>query len=180
MYALDVAAYILGEGEVRGWSSDLKYERQVVLVDQRGQRHARLRATVFCRTAVCQPPEQAKAAEEILREVYRLRDELVGSGRTGQGEKTKGRRIDFWPANCSTDGLTAWAAICLAAGDPLFDKAYVENIQKVTAEQIRDVARRYFVPQRLNRVIDFPARRDAESGRESGRRGRTKSSPLRR
>ena len=44
----------------------------------------------------------------------------------------------------------------ITTGDPLFDKAYVEGIQKVTAEQVRDVARRYFVPQRLNRVIIAP------------------------
>ena len=44
----------------------------------------------------------------------------------------------------------------LATGDPLFDKTYVDGIQKVTAEQIRDVARRYFVPERLNRVIIAP------------------------
>ena len=44
----------------------------------------------------------------------------------------------------------------LAAGDPLYDKAYVDGIQKVTAEQVRDVARRYLVPQRLNRVIIAP------------------------
>jgi zinc protease len=44
----------------------------------------------------------------------------------------------------------------LATGDPLFDKTYVEGIQKVTAEQIRDVAKTYFVPERLNRVIIAP------------------------
>lgn len=44
----------------------------------------------------------------------------------------------------------------MATGDPLFDWRYVEAIQKVTAEQIRDAARRYFVPERLNRVIIAP------------------------
>jgi len=44
----------------------------------------------------------------------------------------------------------------ISTGDPLFDKVYVEGIQKVTAEQVRDVARRYLVPQRLNRVVIAP------------------------
>ena len=44
----------------------------------------------------------------------------------------------------------------VTTGDPLYDKAYVDGIQKVTAEQVRDVARRYFVPERLNRVIIAP------------------------
>ncbi len=60
----------------------------------------------------------------------------------------------------------------LSTGDPLFDKAYVEDIQKVTAEQVRDVARRYFVPQRLNRVIIAPpggAPKPAGNAAEGGR-----------
>ncbi len=44
----------------------------------------------------------------------------------------------------------------LAAADPLLDQAYVENIQKVTAAEIRAAARRWFVPQRLNRVMIAP------------------------
>ena len=54
----------------------------------------------------------------------------------------------------------------------------MEDIQKVTAEQVRDVARRYFVPQRLNRVIDCPARRPlpkAEKKAGGGDRGRNPS-----
>lgn len=39
-----------------------------------------------------------------------------------------------------------------STGDPLFDSHYVEGIQKVTAEQIQDVATRYFLPARLNTV----------------------------
>ena len=44
----------------------------------------------------------------------------------------------------------------LSARDPLFDQRYVAGIQQVTAEQIRDVARRYFTPDRLNRVVIAP------------------------
>ena len=49
------------------------------------------------------------------------------------------------------------------------------GIQQVTAEQIRDVARRYFVPQRLNRVIIAPPGGAPQAGRESGRPRRAKS-----
>ena len=55
----------------------------------------------------------------------------------------------------------------MTTGDPLFDVEYTRQIQQVTAEQIRDAARRYFVPERLNRVIDRPARRRPQGGREA-------------
>ena len=43
-----------------------------------------------------------------------------------------------------------------STGDPLFDDQYVAGIQTVTPAEIRDVARKYFLPQRLNTVIIEP------------------------
>ena len=67
----------------------------------------------------------------------------------------------------------------LGAGDPQFEKVYVENIQKVTAEQIRDVARRYFVPQRLNQVTIFPPGRPRKRQRTRPAPAKTKSTSSR-
>ena len=70
----------------------------------------------------------------------------------------------------------------LSADDPLFDRKYVENIQKVTAEQIRDVAHRYFLPDRLNRVVVAPPggaakKTDAKKARRRGRHPRRAACP---
>src|SRR5690606_1002676 len=44
----------------------------------------------------------------------------------------------------------------ISCGDPLFDEQYVRKIQEVTAEQIQAVAKKYLVPDRLNRVVIAP------------------------
>jgi zinc protease len=58
----------------------------------------------------------------------------------------------------------------ITAADPLFDKTYIEGIRKVTAQQVREVARRYFAPERLNRVIVAPP-----GGAPKAADGRTKA-----
>jgi zinc protease len=155
MYALDVAAYVIGEGESSRLVRDLKYERQLVLsVGTASQTPDYVRG-YFAVTAVCQPPQQAKAVEEILREVYRLRDELVAPAELEKAKKQKAVEMVLGQQTVQQAALSLGRDL-LSAGDPQFEKVYVENIQKVTAEQIRDVARRYFVPQRLNQVTIFP------------------------
>ncbi|NQT13241.1 MAG: insulinase family protein, partial [Planctomycetes bacterium] len=68
----------------------------------------------------------------------------------------------------------------ISTGDPMFDKHYVQNIQKVTAEQIRDVARRYLDPQRLNRVIIAPpgGAPKADRGEAAGAQGKVHTARL--
>ncbi len=110
---------------------------------------------MFAVMAVSPPQTWEKAAEGIQREVYRLRDELVGPEELAKAKKQKAAELVFGRQTVAqmADSL---GRNQLSADDPLFDKTYVEGIQRVTAEQVRDVARRYFVPQRLNRVIVAP------------------------
>jgi zinc protease len=112
-------------------------------------------AGFFAVMAVSRPDTWQKASDEILREVYRLRDELVGPEELAKAKKQKAAELVFsrQSIKMTADSL---ARNFITTGDPLFDKVYVEGIQKVTAEQVRDVARRYFLPQRLNRVMIAP------------------------
>ncbi len=155
MYALDVAAYILGEGESSRLVERLKYEKQLVLSVGTMSDTPHYVAGFFVATAVSRPETWRQADEEILREVYRLRNELVGPAELAKAKKQKAAELIFarQTAKQAAEGL---GRDFLATGDPLYEKAYVEGIQKVTAEQMRDVARRYFVPRRLNRVVIAP------------------------
>ena len=102
------------------------------------------------------PPEHwRQAADAIQSEVYRLRDELISPVELAKAKKQKAAELVFGRQTVQqiADSL---GRNMIEAGDPTFDRHYVENIQKVTAEQIRDVARRYFVPGRLSRVIIAP------------------------
>ncbi len=155
LYALDVAAYILAEGESSRLVRRLKYDEQVVLSVNSASYTPHFVKGFFAVMASAQPDHWQQACDEILREVYRLRDELVGPAELAKAKKQKAAELVFGQQTVQ-DAAESLGRNFLSAGDPLFDKNYVKNIQKVTAEQIHDVARRYFVPSRLNRVVICP------------------------
>ena len=155
LFALDVAASILGEGESSRLTERLRNQEQVVLGVTAVSDTPHYVAGMFAVMAVSPPQTWEKAAEGIQREVYRLRDEPVGPEELAKAKKQKAAELVFGRQTVAqmADSL---GRNQLSADDPLFDKIYVEGIQRVTAQQVRDVARRYFVPQRLNRVIVAP------------------------
>jgi len=155
MYALDVAAYILGEGESSRLVRRLKYDRPLVLSVNAASHTPHFVRGFFAVLASAQPDTWKQASGEILREVYRLRDELVGAEELAKAKKQKAAEQVFDRQTVQRAAESLGHGF-LATGDPLFDQKYVENIQKVTAEQVRDAARRYFVPQRLSKVTLAP------------------------
>ena len=151
----------------------LKYDRQVVLsvhADSNTPWYVRGWFGVF---ASAQPETRKTAVDEILREVYRLRDEPVAAAELAKAKKQKAAELVFdqQTVQRAADSL---GRSMLSAGDPQFDRRYVEEIQKVSAEQIRDVAQRYFTPQRLNRVViappgGLPKQKPQAAGAEEGK-----------
>ena len=155
LYALDVAAYILAEGDSSRLVRRLKYDEQLVLSVNSASYTPHFVRGMFVIMASAPPQTWEKASEEILRGVYRLRDELVSPEELAKAKKQKAAELVFGRQTVQ-DAAESLGRNYLSTGDPLFDEQYVQGIQKVTAEQIREVARRYFVPSRLNRVILAP------------------------
>ena len=155
LYALDLAAYILGEGESSRLVQRLKYDRQLVLSVGAASYTPDFVKGLFAVTASAQPDRWQEACREILRDVYGLRDRLVSPAELAKAKKQKAAELVFGRQTVQ-EAAESLGRSYLSTDDPLFDRSYVENIQKVTAEQVRDVARRYFNPQRLNRVIIAP------------------------
>jgi zinc protease len=155
LYPLDLAAYILGEGESSRLVRNLKYQRQLVLaVDAESQTPHYVKGW-FGVLATASPEHWQEANDEILREVYRLKTELIRPEELAKAKKQKAAELVMGRQTVQeqAEGLGRGY---VTARDPLFDEHYVDALQQVTAEQIRDVARRYFVPERLNRVIIAP------------------------
>ncbi|MGA2032959.1 MAG: pitrilysin family protein [Thermoguttaceae bacterium] len=155
LYALDLAAFILGEGESSRLVRRLKYEQQLVLSVSATSETPHFVHGYFVLSASSQPATWKQAAEAMVREVYRLRDELVAPAELAKAKKQKAAELIFQRQTVQ-QAAESLGHSCLAADDPLFDEEYVKNIQKVTAEEIRAAARRYFLPERTNRVIIAP------------------------
>jgi len=169
LYALDVAAYILTEGESSRMVRSLKYDMQVVLSVSSASYTPHFVKGFFAIFASAKPEHWQKASQEILREVYRLRDEPISRAELAKAKKQKAAELVF-DRQTVQQAADSLGRSYLSTSNPLFDQQYVKNIQKVTAEEIRDVARRYFVPERLNRVIIAPpgGTTQKEQEREAG------------
>lgn len=155
LYPLDVAADILSRGDSSRLVRRLQREQPLALrVDAVSATPEYVRGWFGIMTT-CAPERYDQVRQIILDEITRLGDELVPEAELNRAKKKK---ISDWIFD--QESLTASAESLgrsyIATGDPLFDKRYTDRIQAVTAEQIREVARKYFVPERLNEVIIAP------------------------
>ncbi len=175
MYALDVAAYILGEGESSRLVERLKYEKQLVLSVGTMSDTPSYVAGMFVATGVSRPETWRQANEEILREVYRLRDELVGPAELAKAKKQKAAELIFarQTAKQAAEGL---GRDFLATADPLYEKTYVDGIQKVTAEQVPRRGAALFRGAAAQSGRHRAAGRRTEVGRKSGQSHRGRNS----
>jgi zinc protease len=155
LYALDVAAYILAAGDSSRLVRSLKYDKQLVLSVTSASSTPSYVNGWFGVFAAATDEHWQAATDEILREVYRLRDEPVSPVELEKAKKQKAAELVFGQQTVQ-QAADSLGRSFIATGDPLFEEHYVRNIQKVTAEQIHGVARRYFRPDRLNRVIVAP------------------------
>jgi zinc protease len=157
LYALDLAAYILGQGESSRLVRRLKYETPTPLVLGVG---ATSNTPYFVRgyfaVSASSNPDTWRAAEkEILRMVEQLRNEEVSPAELARAKKQKAAELVFQHQRVQEQAESLGLSF-LTAADPLFDSRYTERIQSVTAAEIREAARKYFVPSRLNRIIIAP------------------------
>ena len=155
LYALDVAAYILSEGDSSRLVRRLKYDEQLALSVRSASYTPFFVRGWFGVFGVAPPDRWERLSEEIQREVYRLRDDLVSVEELEKAKKQKAAELVFGQQTVQQMADSLGRSF-VSTGDPLFDEQYVKGIQGVTAEQIREVARKYFRPDRLNRVVIAP------------------------
>jgi len=155
LFALDVAAYILTQGDSSRLVRRLKHEEQLALSVRSASYTPSFVRGWFGVFLVATPDHWQPAADEIVRQVYRLRDELVSPEELDKAKKQKAAELVFGQQTVQ-QAADSLGRNFISTADPFFDEAYVAGIQQVTAEQVRQVARRYFLPQRLNRVVIAP------------------------
>lgn len=179
LYALDVASYILTEGDSSRLVRALKYDKQLVLSVGSASYTPHYVQGIFAVLASARAETVGQATEEILAAIERLQTELVDAAELAKAKKQKAAELVFDQQTVQQTAESLGRSY-LSAADALFDRAYVENIQKVTAEQIRDVARRYFVPGRLNHIVIAPPGGDEtrQTAKQTGAEGEVRVTTL--
>jgi zinc protease len=155
LYPLDLAAYILSRGPSSRLVRRLKYEEQLVLSISSASYTPEYVRGYFAVFAATTAEQQELAMAEIQNEVYRLKTELVDETTLAKAKRQKATELIFGRQTVQ-EAAESLGRSFISTGDPLFDESYVEAIQNVTAEQIIDVAQRYFVPERLSTIIIAP------------------------
>lgn len=161
LYPLDVAAFLLTHGDSSRLAKRLKIDRPLVTSVSSASYTPGFVKGWFQITAECAPENVDEVRRIILQEVDTLKSSLADDGELAKVKRQKAAEHVFAQQTVQNQAEML-ASSYRSTGDPLFDDQYVSGIQKATAEQIREVARKYFLPQRLNTVMIEPLGSGAE------------------
>ncbi|MFM9116031.1 MAG: M16 family metallopeptidase, partial [Planctomycetota bacterium] len=155
LYALDVASYLLGHGDSSRIATRLKVEKPLaILVDSSSYTPAIARGW-FDVTIETTAENLVECRKVIDEEIDRLQRDLVKPQELTKVKRQKSAEHVFAQQTVEQQA-DALANSFIATGDPLFDDHYVAGIQQVTAEQVREVARKYLRPNTRNTVVIDP------------------------
>ena len=155
LYPLDVLAYILGNGDSARLVRHIQEEQQLVYAIQASSYTPTYAEGTLAVSAALAPEQLPDAEAAILQELYRLREELVSPEELAKAKKQKLTDYVFERQTVEQQAH-ALGLDMLSTYDPNFSETYVRNIQQVTAEDIREVARLYLREETLVRAVVRP------------------------
>jgi zinc protease len=160
LYALDVLSDILSKGDSSRLVKRLKDEQQLVYsIDTSSYTPSYAPGTLAVWATLA--PDKLQATEAaILHELYRLKEELVEPAELTKAKKQKVAEHVFGQQTAQGRARTLGLDM-LSAFNANFSDHYVQNIQNVTAEDIRQVARRYFQEDSLVVAVVQPKQQAA-------------------
>lgn len=155
LFTLDLLSYILSTGDSSRMVRDMQYDQSLVLsVSTSSFTPTYTRGYFAVRMSVL-PQNEQKAIATALAHIYRLKTELVSPAELAKAKKQKAAELIFEHQTVQ-DQAESLASSYMSTGSPMFDEAYVAGLQKVTAEQIRAAANKYFRPEVLTTIKIVP------------------------
>jgi zinc protease len=157
LYPLDVLSYILSNGNSSRLVKHIKDEQQLVYNISSSSFTPAYAPGSLAVWATLEPDNLQAAEAAILHQLYRLKDELVLPEELTKAKKQKVAEHVFGQQTVQERAHTLGTDM-LSTYDPNFSDTYVHNIRRVTAEDIREVARRYFHEDTLVVAVVRPKR----------------------
>jgi zinc protease len=155
LYALDVAMHLLSTGRTSRLYRALREERQLAADLQAFSYTPVYDAGVFEVYLAADPERLAEAYSTAYDVVTGLADEPVDAAELERVKNSlladyvfEGESLANRAARLGTDAML---------GDLTFSAGYVDGCRAVTAEAVREVARRYFTPDNLFVAVAWPA-----------------------
>lgn len=166
LYPLDVASYVLSNGDSSRLTRRLKIEKPLAISVTSasytpGHVKGWFQVTVQC------PPQNLDAVKKIVaEEIERLQKEPVQPAELAKVKRQKAADHVFSQQKVENQAESL-ASSYRSTGDPLFDTHYVAGIQKVTADEIVAAAKKYFRADRLNTLTIEPLGSAKEAAEKS-------------
>jgi zinc protease len=152
--AVDLLVAILGQGRTSRLTQSLR-ERLGLVNSISGSYSALEAGGVVTVTAQLDPAGLARAENEILTEIQRLRAEGVRDSERERALTAAEARREF--RRETAEGR----AFALGHAETIWrlaeEQAYLDRLRSVTVAQLQAVARRYLDPERLTRVVFVPS-----------------------
>lgn len=155
LYAMDVLALLLGEGRTCRLYCRLKDQEPQVLSVGANDWTPSYVSGQFTISLSMAPEEWPGVLKNIEEEINRFKTELVSKEELEKVKKTAIAQHVFGNETASAQA-SSLASSYFDTGDPYFDDTYVKEIEKVTPEQIREVARQYLDMNRMNVAVIQP------------------------
>ena len=163
LYAADMLANIMGQGRSSRLYRSLHEQQSLVLTISAGNYTPNWAEGTFLIMADLDPANLSATKSAIWQQIDRLKNELVNDQELQRAKKQVlvGHIREHQTAE---QQAATMAEDYLSTGDSHFSDNYVENMQKVTAEQIRHMAQKYLLPEKQLLVVlsgkELPSRQD--------------------
>lgn len=156
LYAMDLLATILGGGESSLLVDELRDKRQLVSsIDATSETPTYAEGSFEIDMDV-DPEKLAAATQSTLELLEQLKQKGIDAGRLARAKtQMKVRRLR--QMDTAEEIAASMATDYLSSGDPHFSDRYVKQIEQVTAEQVKQVAQKYFDRNRLLTTALLPA-----------------------
>lgn len=156
LYALDVLAHLLGEGETCRLYCRLKEDQNKVYTIGASNWTPSFVRGQFIVSVSLAPDQWPGALKDIQEEIDGFKVAPVSEEDLGKAKKTAIAQYVFGKESV-TARAASLASSYLTTGNPYYDEEYVAGIRGVTAEDIQTVAKRYLVASRMNVAVTKPA-----------------------
>jgi len=175
LYALDVLSYVLSNGESSRLVRTVKRRDRLVTSVSTSSWTPDWGRGAFTIRYRCQPDKADDAEAAIVAELKKVVEAKVTVEELARAKRQKTADFVYSQQTVGSRAGTL-AGDYLSTGDASFSRTYTDRIQKVTADQIRAVARKYFNFNAMvvTRLVPAGAQAAGETGGEEAAAGRTK------
>jgi len=164
LYPLDVLAIILGSGRTSRLYIAVKDQKELVLSIDASNWTPHYARGIFIISMALKYENVDEALEAVFGQIEGIQSTPISQSEL---EKAKKQVIadHIFAKQAADDIASSLASSYAATGDPYFDDLYVENIQRVTSEDVRRVTRQYLRRDRITvAVLKPPQPKKAELG----------------